>query len=158
MNTGVISTRYANALLKYTQETGGGERVCAQVRQMLANPGEKPARLEPELERFVELLSRRGRMEYARLVFRTFVAMYYKSAGIKLAHLTTAIPAPQLVDKVREMLEEHTGAKVILESSVDESLVGGFTIEIDEYMLDASIRHRIDKLRRQFVIQNNRLV
>ena len=35
MNTGIISKRYAKALLAYVQETGGGERVSAQVRELL---------------------------------------------------------------------------------------------------------------------------
>ena len=45
MNTGIISSRYATALLRYTQETGGGARVCAQVRRLLEHPEERPAAL-----------------------------------------------------------------------------------------------------------------
>ena len=36
MNIGIISIRYATALLRYCESTGGAERVCGQVRRLLA--------------------------------------------------------------------------------------------------------------------------
>ena len=60
MNTGAITKRYARALLLYTQENGSGDRVFAQVRRMLRDSS-VPARLDPDLERFIALLVQRGR-------------------------------------------------------------------------------------------------
>ena len=122
MNTGILSSRYATALLRYTQETGGGERVCAQVQRLLEHPEENP------------------------------------SLGILVAHLTTAVPAGELEDKLRSMLEKKFGGEVRIESRVDPDLVGGFTLEVGDYLLDASVRRQIETIRRQFVIQNNRIV
>ena len=158
MNTGIISSRYATALLRYTQETGGGERVCAQVQRLLEHPEEKPARLEPELERFVRLLVKNGRLEDVRFIFRSFLTMYYRSRGILVARLTTVVPARELEAKLRTMLEKKFGSKVLVESRVDPDLVGGFTLEVGDYLLDASVRRQIETIRRQFVIQNNRIV
>ena len=73
MNTGILSSRYANALLRYTEETGGGERVCAQVRLLLDHPDQDPGPLEPELERFIHLLVKNGRLEDVRIIFRSFL-------------------------------------------------------------------------------------
>ena len=70
MNTGIIASRYAAALLRYTQETGGGERVCAQVRRLLDHPDQDPGPLEPELERFIQLLVSNGRLEDVRFMRR----------------------------------------------------------------------------------------
>ena len=56
MNTGAIATRYARALLRYVLETGNGEKVCAQVRALLADPAHAPSPLEPELQRIAALL------------------------------------------------------------------------------------------------------
>ena len=147
MNTGIIASRYATALLRYTEETGGGERVCAQVRQLLRQPGERPGKLEPELERLTRLL-----------VFRSFIAMYYRSRGIRVAHLTTAVPSPELERKLRTVLEKQFGGDVLIESDVNPELLGGFTLEVDDYLLDASVRRQIETIRRQFVISNNRIV
>ncbi len=158
MNTGIIASRYASALLRYTQETGGGERVCAQVRRMLEHPDQDPGPLEPELERFTRLLVRNGRLEDVRFIFRSFIAMYYHSLGIQLARLTTVIPSEELERKLHAKLEKQFGTKILIETKVDPELIGGFTLEIGNYLLDASVRRQIETIRRQFVIQNNRIV
>ena len=158
MNTGIISTRYATALLRYTQETGGGERVCAQVRRLLDHPEGNPGPLEPELERFVRLLVRNGRMGDVRFIFHSFLTMYYRSQGIQVAHLTTVVPSGELERRLHAMLEKQLGCQVRIETRVDPALLGGFTLEVGDYLLDASVRRQIETIRRQFVIQNNRIV
>lgn len=158
MNTGIISRRYAKALLAYVQETGGGERVCAQVRELLGSADMSGIILEPELQKFMELLVQKGRVEYVRGIFHTFLDLYCDSIGVKRATLTVAAPAPGLEDRLRPLLEEQFGCKVVFDTTVDPGLVGGFVVEVGGKMLDTSVRHRIDILRRQFIISNNRLV
>ena len=41
---------------------------------------------------------------------------------------------------------------------VDPSLIGGFVVQVGDYLLDASVRNQIETIRRQFVVQNNRIV
>ena len=158
MNTGIISSRYATALLRYTQETGGGERVCAQVRRLLEHPEQDPGPLEPELGRFIQLLVKNGRMEDVRFMFRSFLTMYYRSRGILVARLTTVAASEGLERKLHAMLVKQFGGEVLIETAVDPALIGGFTLEVGDYLLDASVRRQIETIRRQFVIQNNRIV
>ena len=158
MNTGIIASRYATALLRYTEETGGGERVCAQVRRLLERPQQDPGPLEPELERLIRLVVKNGRLEDVKFILRSFVAMYYRSRGVQVARLTTVVPAGELERKIHAMLEKQLGCEVLLETSVDPDLVGGFTLEVGDYLLDASVRRQIETIRRQFVISNNRIV
>jgi len=158
MNTGLISTRYARALIRYTEETGGAERVAEQAYDLLLNPDMESVKLEPELERFVQLLLKNGRIEDVRLMLRTYVAMYYESKGYRLATLITAVPCPDLESKISAMLEEKFQCTVVLDTKVDPTLIGGFIVEIDNHLIDASVRNQIETIRRQFVIQNNRIV
>ena len=158
MNTGIISSRYATALLRYTQETGGGERVCAQVRRLLDHPEQDPGPLEPELERFIRLLVRNGRIGDVRFMLRSFLTMYYRSRGIRVARLTTVVASEALESKLRTMLEKQLGGEVLIETAVDPALIGGFTLEVGDYLLDASVRRQIETIPRQFVISNNRIV
>lgn len=148
MNTGAISSRYARALLLYVQQTGAGERVFSQVRGILADPSAAPATLEPELENFIRLLLKNGRMEYVRLILTTFVRLYAKSEGIKPAHLTTVLPDPKLSAGLIAMLEKKTGCKVLLEEDTNPDLIGGFVLEIDDCRMDASVRGQLDSIRR----------
>ena len=158
MNTGIISSRYATALLRYVQETGGGERVCAQVRRLLDRPEQDPGPLEPELERFIQLLVRNGRIGDVRFILHSFIEMYYRSRGVRVARLTTVVASEELERKLHGMLSKQLGCEVLIETKVDPALLGGFTLEVGDYLLDASVRRQIETIRRQFVIQNNRIV
>lgn len=155
MNTGAISSRYAKALFKLVCETGRGDAVCAQVRQILACPDEMPQVLEPDLESFIQLLVRNGRMEYVRFILSDFVHKYHEAHGIRVAHLVTAVPAPGLEDKLRGILREYT---LIFDSKVDPDLIGGFVLTVDDMMMDASVKSQIELIRRQFVEKNRRII
>lgn len=158
MNTGVISSRYARALLRYVQQTGHGEQVCAQVQTLLRDGMKAPVELEPEIQRIVALLVRNGRMDCVRQIFNTFVRMYHQSEGLVSAKLVTVKPEPALRDRVQALLETQTGHKVILQTSVDPSIIGGFILEVGDYMMDASVSRQIELIRRQFIIDSNRIV
>ncbi len=123
MNTGIIATRYATALLKLVEETGSGELVAAQVqviekaldevpdfRRAVDDPAVAAVQkislfeaslkdsMAQELHKFLELLIRNGRIGDVRLVLTTFVTEYYRSRHIKRARLVVADPA--LLDPV----------------------------------------------------------
>lgn len=115
MNTGIIATRYATALLKLVDETGSGDVVAAQVqviekaldevpefRRAVDDPAVAEVRkislfeaalkdsMAQELHKFLELLIRNGRIGDVRLVLTTFVTEYYRSRHIKRARLVVA--------------------------------------------------------------------
>ena len=158
MNAGAITKRYARALLLYTQEQGSAERVCEQVRGLLRNSSTLPARLEPDLERFIALLARRDRTGYLRRILRCFVDMYVESVGLKNVRLITAAPFEGLEERVRDSIEKRTGCRVIIETEVDPALIGGFRVIVNDEMMDASVRHQLELLRRDFIEKNNRIV
>lgn len=118
MNTGIIATRYATALLKLVEETGSGELVAAQVqviekaldevpdfRRAVDDPAVAAVQkislfeaslkdsMAQELHKFLELLIRNGRIGDVRLVLTTFVTEYYRSRHIKRVRLVVADPA-----------------------------------------------------------------
>lgn len=157
MNTGVISSRYASALLEYVRQTGNGARLCSQAQTILRT-GEIPDRLEPELERFLRLLSDNGRMEYVRFILNTFVRLYHESVGEKVARLTTVSPDAGLQKRVKEFLEKRGNCRVELETVTNPDIIGGFIVEIDDYVLDASVRRQLSLMHRELVDKNNRIV
>lgn len=158
MNTGIISSRYAKALLKLVDETGNGKAVYSQVQGILADPDSMPSVLEPELQKFIQLLVRRKRMEYVRFILHSFVDQYNESRHIIPVALKTAVPAPSLEVKLKELLESKFGGEVVITSSVDPSLIGGFVLTIDDKLLDASVSTQLETIRRQFMDKNKRIV
>ncbi|MFA6592715.1 MAG: ATP synthase F1 subunit delta [Bacteroidales bacterium] len=185
MNTGAIASRYAKALLKYTEQTGGGRLVCDQSvtigKSMAESPRlmqilEDPVRVEEkekltllqsalgkdamadELVRFVRLVIKHGRIEFLRLMLHSFTSQYYAANNITTAQLTTAGQVEGLDDKVKAFVKEKTGKDVILSSKMDPSIIGGFVFTIDDYRIDASISHQLEIIKRQFVEKNRRII
>ncbi len=202
MNTGIIASRYAAALLKLVDETGGGEVVVAQVQRLqevlgsvpeflravddsrtvpderkislfeaaLQKPGGVTAvELAPELRKFIGLLIRNGRIGDVRIVFSSFITDYYRSRGIVRGRLVMAFQPgsgaekegsalKDLEDKLRVLVESGTGKRLLLIKEVDPSLIGGFLLEFEDQLLDASVSHQLDMIRRQFILKNRQLV
>ena len=49
------------------------------------------------------------------------------------------------------VLQQQTGQQVELASSVEPDIIGGIVVRVGNQVLDASIRNRLDTLRRQVV-------
>lgn len=159
MNTGIISSRYADAFLRFVAERGRAAEVCAAVEEMLSNPDSLASRKpEPELERLVTLLSENNRLDCLKPVLQDFVDMYYKSVGVKLGHLRTVVESPSLEKRLKEIVRESTGCELKLKTETDPDLIGGFVFVVDDMMLDASVSRQIELIRRQFVEKTNRIV
>ena len=158
MNTGAVTNRYAKALLLLTRESGRGAEVCSQVMALLRDPSSVPARLEPDLTRFVAFLVQKGRRDYLQRILRTFVDLYCSSVGLSHVVLTTTVESPELEKRVRTVLESRLGHGILLETEVDPALIGGYRVEVDGKMLDASVRRQLQILRREFIVKNNRIV
>jgi len=158
MNTGVISSRYAKALLLLTQESGRGEQVFEQVRALLRDPDVAPSPLEPDLAKLVVLLQKNGRGSYLKYILNDFVRMYCYSTNIRLATLTTAVEAPGLADRLAGIISEKIGYRIVMDTKIDPDIIGGFVLDIDDYMLDASVLRQIETIKAQLIEKNNRIV
>ena len=186
MNRSIVITRYALALVKYCQETSQGEVVCSEaealekalhtvpeLRRMVTaaddvvSPFDKKKllqtalgnRMSQELSRFLTLLNKNSRMDLVEDILRDFVTIYRRGIGIRKAHLVTATePSERLLQRLKALVKQKTGDDVIIEVEVDPSIIGGFVFDIDEYLLDASIKHQLDQIRQQFIEKNRRII
>ena len=155
MNTGVITARYAAALLRWVDETGRSKPVCSQVLRLLKDPESSGEPLEPELQSLISLLARNGRTAYLKYILVTFLRMHNEEHHIKMATLTTAAPSKDTEDMVRGLLE---GNEVIFDVRTDPSIIGGFVLKVDDMLLDASVSRQLADIRRQFIKKNRRIV
>ena len=158
MSSGIVSVRYAKALLEYSKETGNLEKVFQQVKALLEHPETVSSKLEPELQRFVKLLLKNHRLGGLKFILRSFLVMYYEYKGLKRVHLTIVDPFPELEQKLQSAFEQKLCSKVLLDSVVDPSIVGGFVLRVDGYMLDASVKGQLEQMKKQFIKKHNRIV
>jgi len=175
---GSVARRYAKALFGIGIDRGTYDQLGAELaaltkllegsselRQALENPGfkgsEKRAILKSLLprvapsepvQRFALLLLERGRIGALSSIGRAYREMADARAGQVRASVTSATPlGASEVDKVRRSLEQRTGQKVIVETSVDPSLIGGVVARVGDLVLDGSVRTQLDELRRRLL-------
>jgi F-type H+-transporting ATPase subunit delta len=104
---------------------------------------------DPEFVNFLELLIEKHRMPLIFRIQRQFEERW-KEENRKLdVTVTSAVELdPKVVERVGAEIEKQTGRSVELRSAVDEDILGGIVLQVGNMVLDASIRNRLDKLRR----------
>jgi F-type H+-transporting ATPase subunit delta len=104
---------------------------------------------DPELLNFLELLIEKGRMQEVFRMRRQFDELWKQENRRIDVTVTSAVELDRaVVEKVGEEIERQTGRKVELASRVDDEIIGGIVLQVGNMVLDASIRSRLDKLRK----------
>jgi F-type H+-transporting ATPase subunit delta len=107
-------------------------------------------RVSGQVGNLVRLLAQRNRIELLPVVAAEFRRLLNRQNGVVEAIVTSALPlTPKELEALRQRLEGMTGATVELETAVDDSLIGGLTVRIGDRLLDASVRGRLERLRKQ---------
>lgn len=172
MDLGVISVRYARALLKSASELNNEDAVCRdmlclgrcylevpQLRSAIANPmlqadkkeallvtatGSEPTKLT---RRFLELVLKEGRENALQFMAASYVTLYRKQKNITCGRLITATAVtPAIEEKMRQMVESKTRGTVEFNTEVNPDIIGGFILEYDTYRMDASVKSGLRKI------------
>ena len=99
---------------------------------------------------FLELLAERHRMPAIFRIRRAYDALWRVENRLLPVTVTSAIELDEgLVEGVGKRIEEQTGKKVELTSNVDPDVLGGLVLQVGNMVLDASIRNRLEQLRKQ---------
>jgi F-type H+-transporting ATPase subunit delta len=104
---------------------------------------------ETELVNFLELLIEKHRMPAIFRIRRELEELWKRENRRIDVTVTSAVELdPEVVGKIGEEIEKQTGQKVELASRVDEEILGGIVLQVGNMVLDASIRSRLEKLRK----------
>ena len=100
--------------------------------------------------RFLELLAERHRMPAIFRIRREFDDLWRKQNKLLPVTVTSAVELdPELVEGIGKRIEEQTGQSVELSSTVDPDVLGGLKLQVGNMVLDASVRNRLEQLRKQ---------
>jgi F-type H+-transporting ATPase subunit delta len=98
------------------------------------------------------VLVRKSRTALAPTIAEQFSAMVQAQQGIQKAHATTAVPLTSAEQEaLAQRLQASTGHPVELETDVDPELLGGVVVQIGDRLIDASVRGKLDALRKALV-------
>lgn len=169
MNTGVISVRYARALMKSANAQGAKDEVYAdmqtlaqsylkvrQLRSAIDNPmlpkedkqklllsacGGNPCQLT---QTFIDVVIKEGRENLIQFMANSYVTLYREEKNIISGRLITAVAvSDETQNKMRQMVEKRTNATVEFQTEVNPDIIGGFILEYDTFRMDASVQSQL---------------
>jgi F-type H+-transporting ATPase subunit delta len=105
---------------------------------------------DPRFINFLEALIERHRMPVIFRIRGRFQALWQEERSLLPVLLTSAVDLDEeVVRSIGDRVGEQTGRKVELSSKVDPDIVGGIVLRVGNLILDASIRNRLEQLRKQ---------
>jgi F-type H+-transporting ATPase subunit delta len=172
----VVDRVYASALFEAARERGRLEPVRDELQQVVAAEAEVPElrellrnpQLDPRarasaledvlsggeelLRNFLLVLADKGRTGSLEEIAREFERLIAEHEGIVHAELTTAVElSDEEAQTLLRQIEQASGRKVEATRSVDPELIGGIVLQVGSHRLDASVRGRLERLRRDLV-------
>lgn len=169
MDLGVISVRYARALLKSSVMSKQEDKVyedmktllghylhLPQLRTTIDNPmlddakkilvfnaacGDNPTELT---KRFIKLVVDEGREQSMQFMAASYITLYRQQKNIISGKLITAAAVnPATERKMKQMVESRSKGTVEFQTEVNPDIIGGFILEYDTYRMDASVQRQL---------------
>jgi F-type H+-transporting ATPase subunit delta len=105
---------------------------------------------DPAFMNFLEALLERHRMPAIYRIRDRYEKLWEEEEQLLPVEVTSAIELEEdTVESIAERIREQTGRKVEISSTVDPDIIGGLVLRVGNSVLDASIRTRLNQLRRQ---------
>ena len=167
--------RYAEALFSLALDRNTVDQWSAQLQQLgavVAHPQVARAIMAPsvsiaqknqaiqeitglitrELQVLVNLLLERKRIELLPQISEAFEAQLRRQRGIEQVEVVSAVELTQEErDLVGRRLESQLGKSVTITNRIDPSIMGGLVVRVGDRLLDASVRGKLEALRKRLV-------
>jgi F-type H+-transporting ATPase subunit delta len=105
---------------------------------------------EPVFMNFLEALIERNRMPVIFRIKARYEELWENERDLLQVEVTSAIELDKsTVSSIGDRIGEQTKRTVELSSRVDPDIVGGIVVRVGNVILDASIRNRLEQLRKQ---------
>jgi len=171
----ILAKRYARAIFALGKENGAAETYARtlkaiadlfhqpeleladaltnplyplEIRQKVMSGIAESAGADTLLTTFLHLLVEKKRVSVLPEVANQVRTMLEQEDNISHGFVTSAVDLDsQLLDKIRAMLEDITGHKILLETQVDPAIIGGMVARVGDLVLDGSIRTQLNGLK-----------
>jgi F-type H+-transporting ATPase subunit delta len=126
------------------------ENARVPANQKLALVDRSLAGVDPHVLNLARLLVRRRRTSLGPQIAQAFQELIDEAKGISHATVTSAVPLTD-ADRaaVQRRLIDITGGPVVIETHVDENMLGGLVVRIGDRLIDGSTKSRLLALRRR---------
>jgi F-type H+-transporting ATPase subunit delta len=105
---------------------------------------------DPVVLNFLKLLIEKHRMPVLFRIRADFEALWEEENKLLPVHITSAVELDsETVKQLGDRIAEQTDRKVDVSAQVDPDILGGIVVRVGNSVLDASIRNRLEQLRKQ---------
>ena len=109
------------------------------------------AEVNPMSSGLINVLAENKRLNLLEATANAYSVLFDEVRGVQKAIVTTAAPLTDEVSaKVLAKVKELTGKDAVIDSRVDESIVGGFVLRVGDLEYNASIANKLNNLKRTF--------
>ena len=107
---------------------------------------------DPAIVNFLKLLIEKHRMPALFRIRSRYDALWEDENRLLPVQITSAVELDEAtVSQLGDRISEQTGRRVELSSRVEPDILGGIVVQVGNSVLDASVRTRLERLRRQVV-------
>ena len=172
-----IATRYARALLQLANEKQQAEPIRGELRAirevldanptfaaMLADPSVSQARHATLIERtfngratpmivnVLGLLNSKGRIGLLREIVDVYEELVEEQLGNVEVDVTVAQRlSPEQLEQVRQRVSKAIGRNAVVHQYVDDSIIGGLVLRVQDRLIDASVRYQLQAMRERLL-------
>ena len=176
MSESRIAKRYATPLLDLADEQNSVDIVKSDMEQFLAVCQRNRAFLNmlkspviPHLKKgeilvkifegkisklslaMFKLIVRKNREKILPQIAREFINVFNEKRGFQPAHVTTSVAlTATLKSSVEELVKGISGKKPLLTTQVEENIIGGYILTMDDRQIDQSVKGALNKLKLKF--------
>jgi len=171
-----IASRYAKSLLDLAKDQGVMDEVVGDMKGFskmvenrdlylllkspIINVGKKSeifsalfdGKMNKLSRAFLDIVLRKGREALLPEIAAEFLNQYKTMIGLSSVRLTTAAPISGdalATIKSKLLSSDVTDKDVEIETIVDESIIGGFIVEVGDKLIDASVSHKLARLAKE---------
>ena len=184
MNRGLISVRYAKALLGFAESKNMEDEIYEQAK-FLQDVFSKLTTLQTALQnpliskankrniiftacgndvpdaftKFIDLLLTNDREDRLQYIMLQYQELYRKSKNIIHGKLITAVEIDDATkNHLIKSIELKVKGKLEVEKIVDPGILGGFILELDFVRWNASLSRQLNDIKKQYIERNRRII
>jgi F-type H+-transporting ATPase subunit delta len=176
MNDSKISVRYSRAIFQSALEKNILDKVyqdmtliseickLPETKEFLHSPIIFPSKKEAIFHKILgdyiekitlsllDLIVKNGRESFIPAIAANFIHESKKYKGITDSVLTTAVKVDDMIKKqITDLISNVFKTKVDLKENVDPEIIGGFILQVDDDYIDASIKNKLRKIKKELL-------
>ena len=110
------------------------------------------ATTSPVFIQFLLFLEKKNRIDGLLEISKAYIQIRDEREGILRVRLTSAVELSDIqMNDIRAELESQYRKKILFETKINASVIGGFILQIDDTIIDASLKNKLELLKKKFL-------